>query len=820
MKFTLSWLKTHLQTDAPLDQITDTLTRIGLELESVEDRGAALASFRIAHVIEAVQHPNADRLRACKVDTGAGVVSVVCGAPNARTGMKAVFAAPGSFIPGTGITLKVGEIRGVQSAGMLLSAREMGLGDDHSGIIDLPADAPVGVAYASWAGLDDPLIDISVTPNRGDCFSVRGVARDLAAAGIGTLKPWAPAKIAPAFDGWPRWKVEWPEACPWVLGRTVRGLKNGPSPQWLQDQLISVGLRPINALVDVTNFFTIDLGRPLHVFDVGKLRGDLLTLRRGAGETLLALNGKEYVLDAEDCAIADAAGVVSMAGVMGGETTGCDETTTAVFVECALFDPVRVAQTGRRHQIVSDARQRFERGIDVALMPDAVEAATAMIIALCGGEPGPVVEAGAMPAWQRDATMRFGRVAELGGSSIGADEAVELLQRLGFGLRARDAESVTVSVPSWRNDVAAPVVLDLAPDLSAEVVAKVTEGCAVIEPECDLIEEVLRLRGLDVVPPVSLPRVAPVPRATLTAKQVRTERARRTLAAAGLAECVTFSFMATSEAALFGATPETLRLTNPIAADLDQLRPTSVASLALAAKRNAARGFADVGLFEIGPAFAEDAPHGQRWVAAGLRAGSTPRSWVAPARPVDVMDAKGDLWAALAAVGAPLEGVMITADAPRFYHPGRSACVRQGPKTVLGTFGELHPRVLAALDLVGPVVAFELDLDAVAEPKRRKKGAPDLPSFQPVRRDFAFLADAGVTADAVLRAARGADRALIAGVVLFDRYQGERVADGKVSLGIEVTFQPRERTLTDAEIEAVSEKLVAAVAKATGATLR
>lgn len=820
MKFTLSWLKTHLETDATLDQITDTLTRIGLELEGVEDRGAALAAFRIARVVEAVPHPNADRLRACKVDSGDGIVSVVCGAPNARTGMKAVFAAPGSFIPGTGITLKVGEIRGVQSAGMLLSAREMGLGDDHTGIMDLPEDAPVGAPYAAWAGLNDPLIDVSVTPNRGDCFSVRGIARDLAAAGIGTLKPWQPVKIAPAFQGGPRWQIDWPEACPWVLGRTVRNLRNGPSPDWLQKRLLSVGLRPINALVDVTNFFTLDLGRPLHVFDVGKLRGEVLTLRRGAGETLLALNGKEYVLDSEDCAIADAAGVVSMAGVMGGETTGCDETTTAVFVECALFDPVRVAQTGRRHQIVSDARQRFERGIDVAQMPDAVEAATAMIMALCGGEPGPMVAAGAMPDWQRDATLRFSRIAAMGGSDIGADEAVESLRRLGFAVRRRDAEAVTVAVPSWRNDVAAPVMLDLAPNLSAEVIRQVVDGCAVIEPECDLIEEVLRLRGLDAVPPVSLPRTAPVPPATLTSKQVRTERARRTLAAAGLAECVTFSFMAVEEAKLFGDTPALLRLTNPIATDLDQLRPTPVASLALAAKRNAARGFADVALFEIGPGFAEDAPHGQRWVAAGLRAGSTPRSWVAPARPVDAMDAKGDLWAALAAVGAPLEGVMITADAPAFYHPGRSACVRQGPKTVLGTFGELHPRVLAALDLPGPVVAFELDLDAVAEPKRRKKGAPDLPPFQPVRRDFAFLVDASVTADALVRAARGADRTLIAGVVLFDRYEGERLPAGKVSLAIEVTFQPRERTLTDAEIEAACQKVVTAVAKATGAVLR
>jgi phenylalanyl-tRNA synthetase beta chain len=820
MKFTLSWLKTHLETDATLNHITDTLTRIGLELEGVEDRGAALAAFSIAHVIEAVPHPNADRLRACKVDAGDGIVSVVCGAPNARTGMKAVFAPAGSFIPGTNTTLRVGEIRGVQSAGMLLSAREMGLGEDHSGIMDLPADAPVGVSYAAWARLDDPLIEVSVTPNRGDCFSVRGIARDLAAAGIGSLKPWQTARIAPTFDGGPRWRVDWPAACPWVLGRAVRNLKNGPSPQWLQERLIAVGLRPINALVDVTNFFAIDLGRPLHVFDVGKLAGDVLTLRRGAGETFLALNGKEFTVGPEDCAIADAAGVQSMGGLMGGEATGCDDATTSVFVECALFDPVRVAQTGRRHQIVSDARQRFERGIDVALMPDAIEAATAMILDLCGGEPGPVVEAGAMPDWRRDATMRFERIAALGGSAIPADAAVTSLERLGFVVRARDAEKVTVAVPPWRNDVAAKIVLDLAPDLDPAVAAAVAEGCAIIEPECDLLEEVLRLPGLDAVPPVSLPRTAPVPPPTLTGRQVRSAVVQRSLAGIGLVECVTFSFMATQEARLFGDAPETLRLTNPIAADLDQLRPTPVATLALAAQRNAARGYSDVALFEVGPAFVETAPHGQRLLAAGVRAGATPRNWLAPSRPVDAMDAKADLWAALVAIGVPMEALMLTPDAPGFYHPGRSATVRQGPKTVLGTFGELHPRVLAALGLAGPLVAFELDLDAVADPKRRRKAPPELPTFQPVRRDFAFLVPANVAADTLLRAARGADRTLIAGVVLFDRYQGEHLPEGKVSLAVEVTFQPRERTLTDAEIEAACQRVVTAVAKATGAALR
>ncbi len=779
-----------------------------------------MATFRIARVVEAVQHPNADRLRVCTVDTGEGIVSVVCGAPNARTGMKGVFAAPGSFIPGTQATLRVGEIRGVQSAGMLLSAREMGLGEDHSGIVDLPEDAPVGVPYVRWAGLDDPVIEVNVTPNRGDCFSVRGIARDLAAAGIGTLKPWQPARVEPRFDAGPRWRIEFPEACPWILGRTVRGVKNSPSPKWLQDRLTSIGLRPINALVDVTNFFTVDLGRPLHVFDVGKLTGDVLALRRGAGETFRALNGKDYTATSEDCVIADAAGVQSMAGVIGGEATGCDESTTTVFVECALFDPVRVALTGRRHQVVSDARQRFERGIDPALMPDAVEAATAMIMELCGGEAGTVTEAGAQPAWQRDATMRFARIASFGGSDISAGESVESLRRLGFGARHCDAEKVTVAVPSWRNDIAAPVVLNQAPGLDPAVAAETAAGCVEIEPECDLIEEVLRLRGLDAVLAVSLPRASPVPLPTLTSHQQRAELVRRTLAAQGLAECVTFSFMAAADAALFGATPDALRLSNPIASDLDQLRPTPIATLVLAAKRNAARGWGDVGLFELGPEFSVDAPEGQALVAAGVRAGNTPRHWATPARAVDAFDAKADLWAALAALGAPIDALMVSADAPAFYHPGRSGQVRQGPKTVVGSFGELHPRVLAVLDMTGPVAAFALNLDAVPEPKRRRRVAPDLPQFQPVRRDFAFLADAGVSADAVLRAARGAERTLIAGVSLFDAYQGEKLPEGKKSLAIEVVFQPRERTLTDTEIEAASQKVISAVVKATGATLR
>lgn len=818
MKFPLSWLKTHLETDASLDEITAALTNIGLELEGVANRGAALAPFVVAHVVEAVQHPNADRLRACKVDTGNGIVSVVCGAPNARTGMKSVFAPPGAWIPGKDLVLKVGEIRGVQSAGMLLSAMEMGLGDDHAGIVELDESAPVGMPYAEWAGLDDPVIEIAVTPNRGDALSVRGVARDLAAAGLGTLVPFQPAKVQGHGKSAVDWAIEMKLACPWVLGRTIRGVKNGPSPKWLQDRLVAVGLRPINALVDVTNFFTMDLGRPLHVFDADKVAGGRLVFRPGAGETFKALNGKEYTVTQDDCVIADANGVQSLAGVVGGEATGCDEGTTSVFIECALFDPVWIALAGRRHQIISDARQRFERGIDPALLPDAIEAATRMIQHLCGGEASEVVEAGAMPAWQRTATMRFDRVREFGGMDVPAEESVALLERLGFSVASRSEASVTVNVPSWRNDVAGSSALEPSPSLPADRAAKAAEGRAVIEQECDLIEEVLRLKGLDNVPPVSLPVAGIVPAATLSPRQQRSAVARRTLAASGLAECVTFSFMPSETARLFGTAPEALRLVNPIASDLDQMRPTPLATLAMAAQRNAARGYGDVGLFEIGPAFPD--AEGQRLVAAGLRAGGTARHWQGGAVAVDAMGAKADVWTVLAALGVPMEALSVTADAPGFYHPGQSGTVRQGPKTVLATFGALHPRVLATLDLAGPAVAFEVYLDAIQDPKKRKKSAPDLPAFQPVRRDFAFVVDAAVPAEAVLKAARGAERTLIAGVSLFDVYEGDKMEAGRKSLAIEVVFQPRERTLTDQEIEAAGQKVVVAVAKATGATLR
>ncbi len=824
MKFTLSWLKTHLETDADLATLTDGLTNIGLELERVQDRAAALSAFKVAYVIEAVQHPNADRLRVCQVDTGSGTVSVVCGAPNARGGMKAVFAPPGSTIPDSGIVLKIGEIRGVKSAGMLVSARELGLGDDHSGIIDLPPDAPIGMPYTDFAGLGDPVIEIGVTPNRGDALSVRGVARDLAAAGFGTLKQLSSIPIAGNGPGRLRWAIEIPDACLWVLGRTIRCLRNGPSPKWLADRLVSIGLRPINALVDITNFFTIDLGRPLHVFDAGKVSGDTLSFRPGANETFRALNGRDYTATPEDCVIADASGVQSIAGVMGGADTGCDEATTEVFVECALFDPVRVALSGRRHQIVSDARQRFERGIDPALMPHAIEAATRMILELCGGEPSEIVAAGAEPAWQRTATMRLDAPEKLGGLAVPPDECADLLARLGFTLAARDAASLTVNVPSWRNDIAAGTPLDQSPDLAPDRAAASAAGRVPMEQEADLVEEILRLKGLDAIPPVSMPPLGPVPAPTLTPRQSRETLARRTLASRGLVECVTFSFMAARHAALFGPDDAALRLANPIASDLDQMRPTPIATLALAAQRNATRGFPTANLFEIGPAFRGTAAEAQRRVASGLRSGPTPRDWREPARAPDAIDARADALAVLSALGVPMDALTTTTDAPDFYHPGRSGQLRQGPKTILASFGELHPRVLAALDFAGPVAAFEIQLDAIADPKRRRRAPADLPAFQPLRRDFAFVVDAATPSDLLLRAARGAahgaERALIAGVALFDVYAGDNVEPGRKSLGLEVTFQPRDRTLTDAEIEAACAKVVAAVGKATGAVLR
>ena len=818
MKFSLSWLRDHLETTAPLDRITTTLSSIGLEVGGVIDRAAPLAPFRTARIVEALPHPDADRLRVCRVDAGTGEeILVVCGAPNARTGLHAVFAPPGAVIPATGATLKLGKIRGVASAGMLVSAREMGLGEDHEGIVELPDGTPVGLAYASWAGLDDPVIEIGVTPNRGDALSVRGIARDLAAAGLGALKPWSADPVDAAFDTPTAWRIGWPEACPWVLGRSLRRVRNRPSPDWLQRRLAAIGLRPISALVDITNFFTFDLGRPLHVFDADRLAGGTLTLRRGADESFRALNGRDVTAGSDDLVIADASGAISLAGIVGGETTGTRTETANLFIECALFDPVTIARTGRRHQISTDARQRFERGIDPALLPAALEAATRMVLDLCGGEAGSVVSAGAEPAWQRQASLRYERLAGLGGADLAPAEADAILQRLGFSVSPHGNGGLLAGVPSWRNDIAGSPGLDAWPQLDAARAGMAAEGAAAIEPECDLVEEVLRIHGLDSVTPVSLPRMAAVPVATLTPRQTRTALARRVLAARGLAECVTYSFGARARLGDFGAVPDSLTLRNPIAADLDQMRPTPLATLAQAAARNASRGAPEANLFEIGPGFAEG---GQHLVAAGLRAGQPPRGWPPAPATADAAGAKADLWALLAALGVPMDALSLTRDAPAHYHPGQSATVRQGPKIVLGHFGALHPAVIGRLDLPAQAAGFELFLDAVADPKRRRRAPADLPALQPVSRDFAFVVAHDIPAEAVLKAARSADRALIARVTLFDVYAGTNLQPGQKSLAIEVVFQPRERSMTEQDIEAAYGRVVQAVTRATGGQLR
>jgi len=798
MKFTLNWLKDHLETTASLTEIIDKLSMIGLEVEGVEDRAAALAPFTVAYVKEARPHPNADRLRVCTVDTGSAEVQVVCGAPNARTGMKGVFAPVGSYVPGIDLTLKAGKIRGEESNGMLVSEREMGLSDEHEGIIDLPADTPLGASFAEVTGLNDPVIEIAITPNRGDCLGVRGIARDLVAAGLGRLKPLDAASRKGSFASPIKWRRDLPadrqDACPFVAGRYFRGVKNGPSPKWLQDRLRAIGLRPISALVDITNYVTFDLNRPLHVFDADKVKGDVVMRFAQAGAEILALDGNTYSLDADMVAIHDDVGPEGIGGVMGGEVSGCDLETTNVFLEVALFDPEMVARTARKLGILSDARYRFERGLDPQSAVWGVEVATRLILELCGGEASEVVTAGEIPPETRRVPLRPARVAELGGMAVAPARQAEILERLGFTVEA-GANGLTATPPSWRPDV---------------------------ESEACLVEEVMRIHGYDAIPEVDLPRDGYLPRGVLTPGQRRVSKARTALAWRGMMEGVTFSFVSRRQAELFGGGAEALTLANPISADLDVMRPTPLANLGVAAARNADRGYGDVALFEVGPQYLDDSPAGQSTVAVGLRCGAAePRQWTGGARPADAFDAKGDAEAVLAACEAPVDNLQVTRDAPAWYHPGRSGVLRLGPK-VLAQFGELHPRVLRALELRGPAVAFEVFLDLVPLPRagRQKRSLLELSPFQPVSRDFAFLVDEAVPAEKVLRAARGADKVLITEVALFDVYQGKGVEPGKKSLAIAVTLQPREATLTDQQIDAVAEKVVAQVTAATGGSLR
>lgn len=819
MKFTLSWLRTHLDTTASLDEIVAKLTAIGLEVEQVENPADSLRGFRVAKILEAHRHPDADRLQVCTVAAGGGYekVQVVCGAPNARSGLHVIFAPPGTHIPGSGITIKAGKIRGQESGGMLCSLRELGLGEESDGIAELPETVVLGQPYVDFAKLDDPVIDISITPNRGDALSVRGVARDLAAAGLGHLKPWLVDTVEGTFPSPISWDIQYGQACPYVAGRLVRGVRNGPSPAWLRQRLESIGLKPISALVDITNFLTYDIGRPLHVFDAAKVQGSVLTLSRAACETFRALDGRDLVLGTDDLVIADIAGVQSLAGLIGGEGTGVSDGTTDVFIEAALFDPVCLALTGRRLGVHTDARQRFERGIDPALVLSGLEAATRLILDLCGGEASAVTSAGEIPDWHREAGLRFERLESFGGAAIGDEEAIGILEHLGFEVRQRDARQARFAVPSWRNDIATGVVLDQAPHLDPEEARSAAQAVAEIEAENDLIEEVLRIYGLDAIPARSLPQASSVTLPAVTPSRKRLGELRRLCAQRGLMETVGFSFVSHEDAALFGSPSDGLRLLNPIASDLDQMRPTPLVNLLRAWQRNAARGHADAALFELGPAF--DA-QGQSLVLAGLRGGETQRRPGVRARGMSVWDAKADLMAALESLRLPAEALSVKADAPGYYHPGRSGVVRQGPKTILGHFGEIHPATMRAMGLDGTIVAFEVLVDSVPLPKNRRRQPPVLSAFQPVLRDFAFIVAPDTEAQSVLRAVRGAERSLIADVRLFDVYEGAPLEPGYRSLGIEVVLQPVKASLTDEDIETVSEKIVSAVAKATGAVLR
>jgi phenylalanyl-tRNA synthetase beta chain len=799
MKTSISWLKTHLDTEAPAAEIAERLVMLGHDVEGVEDRAAALAGFVVGRVVSAEPHPNADRLRVCVVDAGGspgGEVQVVCGAPNARAGMKGVFGPAGVRIPKTGAVLAESAIRGIASKGMLMSAAELALGEDHSGIIELPEDTPIGASYAALLGRDDPIIDLKVTPNRADCLGVRGIARDLAAAGVGRLKPLDATPVAGRFRSPIAIHIEDLKACPMFLGRHIRGLKNGPSPRWLRDRLEAIGLRPITALVDITNFLTFDVNRPLHVFDAGKLKGDLTVRFARPGEMLLALNGRAYELDPEVTAIADDNGVQSLGGVIGGEPTGCTESTTEVFIEAALFDPIRTAATGRRLEVASDARYRFERGIDPAFVAPGLEIATRLVLELCGGEASEIVVAGAEPEWRRQYLLHPERMSGLGGLHVPPAESRTILEALGCS--AADAAehdgSLMVTPPSWRGD---------------------------IEGDADLVEEVLRVKGYDHIPAEPLPRESVVSRPAIDARRRRLELVRRTLAERGLIEAVTFSFISSEWAELFGGGRPELRLVNPIAADLDAMRPSVLPGLVAAARRNADRGFPDVALFEVGPLYRDDRPEGQVNVAGGLRGGRLgARDWRSAARAVDLYDAKADALAALAAAGASVDNIQTTADPPPWYHPGRAGRLRLGP-TELGHFGELHPDLLEAFEAKGPIAAFEVLIDAVALPRTGRARAPlRLSVFQPVERDFAFIVDRDLPAERLLRAARAVDRKLVAEIRLFDVYEGQGLPDGKKSLAISVVLQPQEATLTDAEIEALSQRLVAQIEKVTGGVLR
>lgn len=785
MRFTLSWLKDHLETDASLEAMTDQLTALGLVVDKVENKAEALAPFTICEIIAAEKHPNADRLQVCHVNTGQEILPIVCGGPNARKGLKTVLARPGNLIPLTQQVLKVGTVRGVESVGMLCSAHDLLLGEEDGGILEVDPSAVVGESYVKWKGLDEILIEVEITPNRGDCLGVYGIARDLAATGIGKLKPLPTAKIKGAFPCPVSLTVDL-EACPHFTGRVIRGVKNGPSPDWLQRKLQAIGLRPLSALVDITNYFAYDQARPLHVFDGEKLKGNLYVRLSQAGETFQALDGKTYTLSEDMTVITDNSGVISLAGLMGGESTGCDENTQTVFLESAFFDPIRTAMTGRTLGILSDSRYRFERGVDPASTLPGLEAATQMILELCGGEASEIVVAGNAPDLRTHLAFDPTRIESLGGVRVTPQRAKDILTSLGFEAK-ETGKTFDVLTPSWRFGM---------------------------EHEADLVEEILRVEGYDKIP--STPYGERPQQKPLTPLQARRFGVRDRLAQRGLMEVVTWSFLSQKEAELFGGVPESLILLNPLSQDLDAMRPSLLPPLLKATVYNQNRGVKAIRLFEIGPQYSSPLSQDQQMMATGLRADLFhPGNWGEKKRPVDIYDAKAD-------VASIFESASLApqweSTAPSWYHPGRSATFKLGSH-VLGYFGEIHPRVLKAFDVKGPVVAFEIFLDQLPLPKRKGGGKPPLflSPYQMVERDFAFVVDQDCPADHVIKAVLKADPTLIEEIILFDVFD---LGDHKKSLGIRVRLQPRDHTLTEEEIQLFSQKVISTVAQKTGGVLR
>lgn len=805
MKFTLSWLKDHLETDASLAEIVDKLTMIGLEVEAVDDR-ARFAPFVIARVLNAEKHPDADKLQVLSVDTGKGEpVQVVCGAPNARKGLVGAFAAPGTYVPGIDLTLAVGNIRGVESHGMMCSERELELSDDHQGIIDLPPDAPVGESFAHYADLDDPVIEIGITPNRPDALGVRGIARDLEAAGLGKLKPMPIAEMPGSFESPVAVRLELgdePHLCP-AFGLTyVRGVRNGPSPSWMQRRLRAIGLRPISTLVDITNYVTFDLGRPLHVFDADKVEGDLTVRLAQKGEGFLGLDGRQYELDPDHpiVVIADESGIESLGGIMGGEVSGCTAETVNVLIESALWDPLNIARTGRELGINTDARYRFERGVDPAMTAPGLAHATRLVTELCGGEASYPSIVGEIPTPEAVIDFPVTEVRRLTGIDVPRERMLEILERLGFAVEG-SGERVAVTVPSARPD---------------------------INGKPDLVEEIMRIHGVNRIDPQPLPRVAGVSTRILTTGQIRSRNARRALAARGMLEAVTWSFIPGPHAAAFGGGKDALKLANPISVELSDMRPSLLPGLVVAAQRNADHGIADVTLFEVSHVYRGDRPNEQTRTAAGIRRGTAKpegagRHWSGDAAPVGVFDAKADALAVLEACGMDTAKVQVEAGAPNWYHPGRSGTLKLGPKVVLGTFGEFHPMTLETLDVTGPICGFEIDLDVIPQPRRkatRTKPPLEVSGLQAVKRDFAFILDKDQDAASLLRAAAGADKKLIRNITIFDVFENPAFGENKKSVAIEVTLQPVEKTLTDEAIEAVSARIIENVEKSTGGVLR